>query len=163
MKYSINGKIAYGEHKGGDVTIFINKIAELFNPESDFDSFIAGLCAVEFHEIGHSECRCGYYYQKLTEFIFYYLRYGKWQHRYTKVLKKIKENRIKSKERAIANNKNICCYCDHDDSCDIDLLFEIEFHELVRDCDNFVLADKYSSEGGSIWDHKKKTSDILTI
>ena len=65
------------------ISIYINKIAEIDNPEEDFDSFIAQFCTLEFHELAHvygfrngchpvENCRSGkcYLCSKINVYIF---------------------------------------------------------------------------------------------
>ncbi len=65
------------------ISIFLNKLS---NPEEAFDSFIAEICSLELHELGHiigfrngcKKCNgSNCYYCNLTDVIHYYLRDGK--------------------------------------------------------------------------------------
>ena len=53
--YSTRGKKCIGRWypRPDRISIFLNKIKETTDPENDFFGFIAQLCAIEFHELGH--------------------------------------------------------------------------------------------------------------
>jgi hypothetical protein len=53
--YSLKGRANEATTtKDGDITLYLNNInLNIFNPEKNRDKFIAYLCAVELHEIGH--------------------------------------------------------------------------------------------------------------
>ena len=139
FEYYINGGSAFGTSRKEKVSIFLDKIAELYDPEKRFDGFIAYMVATELHEICHiyGNIDCGYYYRTLTDIISSYLRDGNWKERYTKHLKKIIRDIEVAKKNAIEDNDHICHYCIHDEDCDISLIIEEEFHEFLRDCNDF--------------------------
>lgn len=77
------------------ISIFVNKIAEANNPDTNFEGFIAEFCALEFHELAHiygfkngchpaKDCPTKCYLCRLTDIMFIwfmnnaeeYLRYG---------------------------------------------------------------------------------------
>lgn len=53
--YSIKGKVNEAiSTKDGDINIYLNNInTVLYNPEKNLKKFVAYLCAIELHEIGH--------------------------------------------------------------------------------------------------------------
>lgn len=55
FKFSINGKTSHARwYSAPDrITISVNKIAEVCDPEEHFEEFIAEICACEFHELAH--------------------------------------------------------------------------------------------------------------
>jgi hypothetical protein len=72
FNYSTRGKTCFGRWypRPDRISIFLNKISEAVDPETDFYGFISFICAVEFHELGHiygfrggcskpSDCRAG--------------------------------------------------------------------------------------------------------
>lgn len=82
--------------------IFINKIAETYNPEEDLEGFLACFLAVEFHELGHiygfrngcKRCKEEFcYWCFYTDMMFLYFGYEKFHnsiHRFTKdIIKEI--------------------------------------------------------------------------
>jgi hypothetical protein len=139
FEYSIKGSANFGISHKRRVTIYLDKIAEMYDPEKYIKNFIIKMCAVEIHEVGHifGEYRCGNYYRALTDIIGSYLRDRKWYKKYSKHLKEIVNELDIAKKKAIANNDHICRYCIKDDACDISLIYEIEFHTFVRDCKDF--------------------------
>jgi len=52
---SINGKTSHARWypKPDRIVINVNKIAEIHNPETEFEEFISEFCACEFHELAH--------------------------------------------------------------------------------------------------------------
>lgn len=86
MIISTRGRTCGGRfYKNPDrYVIFINKITEIFNPETEFNDFLAELLAIEFHELGHiygfrNGCKnhkekiC--YWCSFTKYMFIFFRY----------------------------------------------------------------------------------------
>lgn len=144
FEISIDDGSIFGMSKNGRVTIFLKKIAELYDPERYFDSFVSYISAVEIHELGHAigHVRCGHYYRTLTHIIGSYLKDEKWDKKYSQHLKKIINDLDIAKEKAIVYNEHICKYCVNDDGCDLSLVCEMELKEFVRDCNDFEALKK---------------------
>ena len=55
MNISTRGRTCVGRWypKPDRYVIFVNKIAEAYDPEDDFEQFMADFLATEFHELGH--------------------------------------------------------------------------------------------------------------
>ncbi len=144
FEFSIDDGSIFGMSKNGKVTIFLKKIAELYDPERCFDSFISYISAVEIHELGHTigYIQCGHYYRMLTHLIGSYLRDEKWDKKYSQQLKKIVNDLDIAKEEAIIHNEHICKYCINDNGCDLSLVYEMEFQAFVRNCNDFEALKK---------------------
>ncbi len=100
INYSTRGKKCLGRwyRKTNSVTVFLNNLAKLHNPDTDFDSFLSELSAIEFHELGHiigfrNGCKgcngMNCYYCQLTDCISYFLKDGWWNPAYSVWMKKI--------------------------------------------------------------------------
>ncbi len=98
INYSIHGKKCSGRWypRPYRISIFLNNIAKVHDPETDFDNFISELSASEFHELGHiygfrrgcKKCNgLNCYYCQLTDCIAFYLKDGVWHKGYSEYLK----------------------------------------------------------------------------
>ncbi len=101
IKYSIFGRKCSGRWypRPDRISIFLNTIAKVHDPETDFDNFISEISASEFHELGHiygfrrgcKKCNgLNCYYCQLTDFIAFYLKDGIWYKGYSEHLKDFK-------------------------------------------------------------------------
>jgi hypothetical protein len=90
MNVSVNGRTCIGRwyKKPDRYVIFINKIADHFNPEYEFEEFISEFLATEFHELGHiygfrSGCRTSLckrrvcYWCLYTDIMYMWFLHGK--------------------------------------------------------------------------------------
>lgn len=89
FNYGIKGKRCLGRwYPHPDrISIHLNKLAEIHNPNEDLNGFIADMCAAEFHELGHiygyrDGCRkCNgknCYWCRFAEMLHLYLEYNVW-------------------------------------------------------------------------------------